>query len=327
MKRTLPSPASVYAGIALSLFGQPARALQTSASLRIDNDFFNLWESLASRPDEEYTQGAQLAIRWSGTGIILPHLFHGLERCPNGQAGADRCGRMSLALGQDMYTPSIDSPHLIPGQRPYAGWLYLESTERAESVDGMDVVRYTVGITGPPSLAEATQDTWHRWFNYRAPLGWDEQLPTEADFAVGYESARMLGRVGGSDHPRVLLASVWALNAGTLLTDLELSLRATVGGHPPLPWSATVRHSTPGLGVYLLGAVRGDVVARNLFLDGTTFRDSHKVTKRSQVGQLEGGVGLSVWRARFEWTVIHRGTEYITQPRAHTYARLTFGWE
>jgi hypothetical protein len=313
-------------GIALPGFPPAAHGLQTSASLRVDNDFFNFWDPLAKRPDEEYTQGTNLALRWSGTGVVLPRLLRGLAPCANAPPTEGLCGRLSVSLGQDMYTPSIDSPQLLPGQRPYAGWLYLEGTERAEGARRLDVVRVTIGVTGPPSLAESTQDLWHRWFNFRQPLGWAEQLPFEVDLTLGYEGARTMVRLPSADSPHLILAPVWGLNAGTLLTDLELGLRATVGWHPPVPWVTTLRRPRSVLGLYLLAGVRGDVVARNLFLDGTTFRASPRVARNVLVGQVEGGIGLSVGRVRLEWTVIHRGREYATQPRPHTYARLALGW-
>jgi hypothetical protein len=305
---------------------RPCRALQTSARLRLDNDFFNVWQPLSRRPDEEYTQGTQVALRWSGTGLVLQRVMRGLSACRNQPLGEVVCGRLSLSLGQDMYTPAIDSPQLLPGQRPYAGWLYLEGAERAESNRRLDLVRVTIGVTGPPSLAETIQEFWHNWFGYRKPLGWDGQLPFEADVGVSYEGARALGRPGSPDS-HLIIAPTWVLNAGTVLSDLELGVRATAGLRPPVPWGTTLRHPPSGPGFYLVAALRGDVVARNLFLDGTTFRASPQVVRKWLVGQLEVGVGASIGRARLEWTAIHRGREYATQPRPHTYSRLSLGWE
>ncbi len=219
-------------GLASLFLPQSAHALQTSASLHVDNDFFDLWQPLAERPDEEYTQGVQLALRWSGTGVILPHLVHGLATCPNELSSEELCGRLSLAFGQDMYTPSIDSPQLIPGQRPYAGWLYLEATERGEGRRRLDLFRLTIGVTGPPSLAEGTQKLWHGWFGYREPLGWGGQLPFEADFGLAYQGARALVPSTGPA-PILRLAPVW-----------------------------TVKRRYParlGPGLYVLAALRGDV--------------------------------------------------------------------
>jgi hypothetical protein len=76
-----------------------------------------------------------------------------------------------------------------------------------------------------------------------------------------------------------------------------------------------------------VAAVRGDALAHNLFLDGTTFRTSPKVDSKWLVGQLEAGLGASLGRVRLEWTVFHRGPEYRTQTRPHTYSRVSIGWE
>ncbi len=63
-------------------------------------------------------------------------------------------------------------------------------------------------------------------------------------------------------------------------------------------------------------------VARNLFLDGDTFRPSASVAKEPFVGQISGLVGLAVGRVRLEWTAIHLTREYPSQPITHAYSRL-----
>lgn len=313
--------------LALAGESQPVLALQTTATLRLNNDFFNFWQAPSRRPDKEYTQGAELTLRWPSSTRLLHWMRAPAPRCEPRTPAEVLCSHVMVSLGQDMYTPSVDSPQLLPGQRPYAGWLYLALTEQAENARRMDALRFTVGVTGPPSLAEAFQRAWHDTFGYRKPLGWSGQLPFEPAVALSYSGGRLLS-APGSTHPGLAIAPTWSVTAGTLLTGMEVGVRATFGSHSPPPWTPTARRNVgSGTGVYLLAAAQGELVAHNLFLDGTLFRSSPSVDRRWLVGQVEGGIGLTLGRVRLEWAVVHRAREYRTQPAPHTYARIQLGWD
>jgi hypothetical protein len=192
----------------------------------------------------------------------------------------------------------------------------------------MDGFRATIGVTGPPSLAETLQTGWHNLFGYRKPLGWAEQMPFEPAFAVSYLGARTVTASSAASGVALTPAAVWALTAGTLRTSGMLGLRAAFGAHAPPPWESTAhRELGAGTAVYLIAGVQGEVVARDMFLDGTLFRESPSVSRRWIVGQVEGGVGLTLGRVRLEWAVIHRAREYSTQPAPHTFARILMGWD
>ena len=57
----------------------------------------------------------------------------------------------------------------------------------------------------------------------------------------------------------------------------------------------------------------GRAVARNIFLDGNTFRDSMSVHKKSFVADGQAGVALRVGRLLFSYTYVLRGEEYFGQ--------------
>lgn len=312
-------------GLALPLPDWSLQA-QTTAAFKLDNDFFDFWQAPSKRPDREYTQGAEVSVRWpAATGWPL-HLTPG-PKCTLATPLETPCAHWVLSLGQDIYTPSVDSPSLIPGQRPYAGWLYLALSKQVESARRFDVIRLETGVTGPPSLAKAVQIQWHQMFGYHKPLGWDGQLPFEPAFALSYTGARALtGPSLSSRSP--IVAPVWDVTFGTLRSAATLGLRGTIGSNAPPPWPATLRRrQSDGRGVYLVAGLQGELVARDLFLDGTLFRASPAVDRRLLVGQLDAGIGLTLGRVRLEWSLVHRTREYHTQPDPHTYARIQFSWE
>lgn len=292
-------------------------------SIRVDNDYFNFWQAVRDRPDEEYTQGAELSATWSGRPPLLASLFRGLDPCAVGTPPDQRCTRVRLAIGQDMYTPSSDSPQLLPGQRPYAGWLYASFSESSESRGELDEISATIGVTGPPSLAEAGQKLWHGWFNLRKPLGWAGQLPFEGDISASWMRARELISPASTVARSLHLAPYGRATIGTLATDLTVGGSLTLGVNPRPAWQPTIRRP-PGhqVGLYVAADAQSKLVLRNLFLDGTTFRPSSSVSRTPVVGQLSGAVGLSIGRIRAEWTVLHVSREYTTELAGHTYSQL-----
>ncbi|HZK77851.1 MAG TPA: lipid A-modifier LpxR family protein, partial [Gemmatimonadaceae bacterium] len=101
----------------------PARAQQLAQTARVsvDNDFFDFWMPIHERPDVDYSQG--MRVSWDVSGVPSQG-----RRLVCGKRSA--CG-LKFEVGQEMYTPEIDSPTPVPGERPYAGWLYGSIAIRA----------------------------------------------------------------------------------------------------------------------------------------------------------------------------------------------------
>jgi lipid A 3-O-deacylase len=80
--------------------------------------------------------------------------------------------RVGNKLGQDIFTPDdITLQEQIPGQRPYAGWLYGGVGLVSDTGDRADNLALQVGIVGPASLAQDVQTTWHKWIGSPNPEG------------------------------------------------------------------------------------------------------------------------------------------------------------
>ena len=75
--------------------------------------------------------------------------------------------------------------------------------------------------------------------------------------------------------------------------------------------------------VYAVAAAREAWVARNLFLDGSTFRDSPRVSKRPFVAQAEAGAGARIGRIGVEYRAVFRGREYRTQEQPHAWGSIS----
>ena len=85
-----------------------------------------------------------------------------------------------VRFGQSMYTPEDKTrTDLISDDRPYAGLLYLGLAwnrrvhPQAASYEMLDVRELTLGVIGPWSLAEQSQDLVHRVRGIDRFRGWD----------------------------------------------------------------------------------------------------------------------------------------------------------
>jgi hypothetical protein len=67
----------------------------------------------------------------------------------------------------------------------------------------------------------------------------------------------------------------------------------------------------------------GELVARDLFLDGSTFFDGVSVDHRIPVGMYRLGLGIRLWSVHLSYDVTARGRSYVTELGSHTYSSLT----
>lgn len=300
--------------VVLLAFAPPAQAQQLARTVRfsVDNDFFDFWIPTHGRADNDYSQG--MRVSWDDSGV--PSKGKRLV-CGNRSA----CG-LNFEVGQEMYTPDIDSPTPVPGERPYAGWLYGRAAIRTAD-EGMErSIGLTAGVTGPPSLGERVQVAFHHTFGFRQPMGWKYQLATEPAFALEAEQS---WRVAPEAVARFadFVPSV-GVTVGTLRTAAKAGGRLRFGFGLDHPWLATRSRNPVTLQVFVGGHVEG--VARDLFLDGNTFQNSVHVDGETFRSEWERGVRIGARRLTLEYAVVSQSREYRTGPAAHTYATLAVEW-
>ena len=69
---------------------------------------------------------------------------------------------------------------------------------------------------------------------------------------------------------------------------------------------------------------RGPGVARNIFLDGNTFRDSRSVDREPLVADIQAGVALTWRKYRFSYTHVRRTREFRTQKGSDNFGAVSF---
>jgi hypothetical protein len=294
-------------------------------TIHFENDTF-------SGSDEHYTNGLKFSwltadlVDWGQKGWrkTLVELLPFVNR-PGGQKA------IGYALGQSIYTPrdtTLTNPD--PADRPYAGWLYLELAFVSKTPSISDTFSIQAGLIGPHSLAEDVQRIVHEWMDVPVAQGWDYQLRDEVGVNLVYERrwrlyARALVQTLGVDlipHAGASLGNVLTYaNAGAAVRvglnlpsdfGVQLARPGSVGGSPTDDLDPRVALDR-NFSVFLFGAADGRAVARNIFLDGNTFRDSRSVPKEAFVADLSTGIGLIAGRWQFTYTQVWRTREFKAQ--------------
>ena len=295
-------------------------------TIYFENDWFG-------GTDENYSNGVKLSwlsddlTDWGQTG--WRHSFLSALPFVN-RPGTQK--NFGFSLGQNMYTPQdTDASVPDPTDRPYAGWSYVEFSFISKDTVRADIVSIQLGIVGPSSGAEAVQDMVHGWIGAEKAQGWDYQLEDEPGINLIYERryrlvARTLWDSIGFDlipHGGFSLGNVQTyanLGATTrfglnLPSDfgVDLARGGAIGASPADdldPRVAPNRHFS----LFLFVGAEGRAVARDIFLDGNTWKESASVDKEPFVADLLAGVGLIAGRWQLTGTFVHRTKEFETQP-------------
>ncbi len=303
---------------------EPEEAEEEKKKPRKDRGTFTfIWENdYFSGTDRNYSNGLKLAYFSpaftpdGAPGFIAKHVL---------RAKNDDRIHYGIAFGHSIFTPEDRlASEPLPDQHPYAGFAYGEYSvvvNRRSRV--LDTLNFQIGLVGPAAGGEEVQNTFHRIIDDDELLGWDNQLGNEVAFAFTFDRKfRKLWETDLFGFGFDVTPNVGA-TAGTLLTQANLGLTVRFGQDllddygPP-----RVRPSLAGSGFfepqrpvswYIFFGGQGRAVARNLFLDGNTFRDSLSVDRNVLVGEVQAGVVLQVSRVQFAYTFIERTEEFATQ--------------
>jgi hypothetical protein len=286
--------------------------------------------------DQHYTNGLKFSwlsadlVTWGQTGwreravAALPFINR-----------ADGQKNLGFAFGQNIYTPrDITRNNPDPSDRPYAGWSYGEVAFVSKTPVISDTLSMQLGIVGPHSLAEDSQRLVHQWGGFARPRGWDYQLRDELGVNVVFERrwrlfARALVQKIGIDlvpHTGVSLGNVqtYANAGGTVRFGLnlpsdfgvQLARPGSVGGTPADDLDPRVAPDR-NFSVFVFGAADGRAIARDIFLDGNTFRSSRSVDKKSFVADFSVGAGAIAGRWQLTYTQVWRTAEFDAERRRY----------
>jgi hypothetical protein len=294
--------------------------------LQWENDIFT-----GRGTDRHYTNGLRLSLL-RGDDQVPGWLLSVARALPWFPPGGRVRG--SWALGQNLYTPEdISTPELVPDDRPYAAWLYLGAGLVLENGRVLDIMELSLGMVGPTALGEEVQKGIHQFIGSPEPRGWDNQIPDElAVQAIWQRQWRQLhdgqDRGLGVDlmpHVGAALGNVFIHGAAGATVRLGFDLPADYGPpriQPALPGS---EFFLPGrrLSGYLFLGGEARAVLRDIFLDGSTFKDSHAVDRNWLVADIQAGAALQSHGVRLAYTWVLRSEEFRGQDGFDAFGAFT----
>jgi hypothetical protein len=239
-----------------------------------------------------------------------------------------------FSLGHQIYTPNkTHIKELITDDRPYAGWLYLGLAVSFRNEKTAHFFEVDVGTIGPSAQGQQVQNNFHDFIKEPRAEGWENSLHDEPTLELLYQKRFKLIR----SHPMDAVAYY-----GTALGNVQIGAH-TGGiirlGHnlpddfgPGRPSAGdgdsfvtpSTKSDDPGNSYYAFAGIRGNAIAKNIFLDGNTFRSSHHVKKYPFTFDTEFGFGLEVQPYGIVWRFVTRSPEFEQRSIFNSFASMNF---
>lgn len=314
----------------------------TGWSFYLDQDVltFDSWTDL--NDDRNYTMGfgyARSGARYSRGWLASGR--HTIDKLFELHDGAKPLENIhSVEFGITAFTPNVlEEKAPIPGDRPYAGLVFLSNSKLTAYNDGHATKsRLVLGALGLP-VTEAVQRYLHNevGFSRHDPLGWDNQISDGGEPTALYAVERM-GLVGKPGLQRKALELSYNVGANLgYYTDISLGADLRIGriaspyyAHTANPLSV-VNHGNcttcGGRDLFVFLSYRARVVGYNALLQGQ-FRDSEVEFSDSQIERVlhEAGAGFT-WQIKRGWQLTYalnyKSEEYKgPEERAHWFGGL-----
>ena len=248
----------------------------------------------------------------------------------------------TFSLTNQIYTPTdINETELIVDDRPYAGWTYFEAGMHKTSKNHLRSLILKVGIIGEYALSGQLQNGIHKLINNDPANGWDNQLNNELGVNLKYTHKWIFlsESYHGLESSVVPFASA---ELGNIAINAEAGAFVRLGWNVPKDFgvSSVDLGADPGIPNYneyqgrlkkhwsfsinLAGA--GSAVARDIFLDGNTFSDSHSVEKENFIYYYSYGMTLRYQRFVLDFIQVKNSKKFKLQEKGHGVGTLIFSW-
>jgi len=298
------------AGLAATLIAAlPARAEppQDSKSIftiQVENDAVSTFKGTS---DQYYTSGLRLGYT-SGTNAV-PEFLSGIGRAVWG----DGVQRVSFDLSQSIFTPrntQLSRPD--PRDRPYAGYLNATLGLLHDTDETRSLLALSLGVVGPAALGRVVQNGFHDIIGDTPNRGWSSQLKDEPAIELLAERTFRLPITRFRGLETDALPAITA-GVGTVRDYVQAGVSFRLGqglesdfGVPRIrPGMSGSDAYTPNrpFAWYVFAGADGQGIARDVFLDGSTFRGrSPSVDKRPYLGEVQLGAAAMFHGVRITYT-------------------------
>lgn len=280
------------------LLAGPAWAEESQSiwSVQGENDSIS---TLPQGSDKYYTSGLRLG--WTSA----PGKGPGFASDVAGYVWGDGVTRVSFDLGHQIYTPrNTERVNPNPRDRPVAGYLSGTFAIIQDQQASRSTLAMTVGLIGPSALGRQVQNGFHTLIHDRLNNGWGGQLPDELGVLFLAERVWRVKVAQFAGIETDVLPSLTA-GVGTIRDYAQAGVIFRIGQGlesdfgvvriRPGPTGGDAFAPVVGMPWYIFAGVNGQAVARDLFLDGSTFRQSPHVQHNWLLGEMQAGIA-AMWQ-------------------------------
>lgn len=284
--------------------------------------------------DQAYSSGVKFSYiyaqgqipKWSTPAIDYLHILDNNAKWAKVNFG--------LSLGHQIFTPNdTQTTELVASDRPYAAWLYLGFAVSLKERNVEHFLEIDLGTIGPSALGEPIQNGFHSLIGSGKTNGWRNGLKDEPTLQVFYQKR----------HKQVFSQNLdfvpyYGVGLGNVLIGGHAGGIIRLGSYLPDDFGASRPSASDGnsfisassysteskLSYYFFGGARGNYIARNIFLDGNTFHESHEVKKHLFTFETEVGFGLHFYSGTLVWRFVTKSPEFDERKEFNSFASLSF---
>ena len=251
----------------------------------------------------------------------------------------------SFSIGQKLFTPDfVNEIEIVENDRPYASWSYLNFGLHQKNRTSSQSLAFTLGMIGPKSFGEDLQRGIHQLIGDAVPLGWHHQLKNEVGANIGLRSMNRTYQLEFGNERSLELFASKELSIGNIDTsaliggNLRFGRNLKFGAHSSRILSAgqggvfdpsyfhepAFTFKTQKARFNWIAGANIAYVARNIFLDGNSSRPSHRVAKKTLVGEMEIGFRQQYKNLVFSFLYVYRTEEFHDQIGGHSFGSFSF---
>lgn len=291
-------------------------------SLSVENDV------LGGGTDQYYTSGVRLTY-FNVNTPVPPVVDEMADAIPT--FDLNETTSTFFTLGQNIYTPEdIDVRANQGDDRPWAAFLYGSVGLATLEGNHIDEIEVTLGVVGPEALGEQSQKFIHKHLtDSPIPKGWSNQLDFEPGvilsaqrrwprfYRADFDTTLGDYRFQIEPNVNVSVGNIYTYAGGGLAfsfgPDVEIIQDKPPRVRPAMPGSGYFETPEEGWGWLIFAGLDGRAVARDIFLDGNTFKDSYSVDKKHFVADASAGVAFTYDRYRLSYSLNARSKEFDGQ--------------
>jgi hypothetical protein len=244
---------------------------------------------LVSEEDSQYTGGTKIDVVYK---INNPGGLYNLLFSDDSKTDLFR----SFAVASQVYTPAdLTKSEPIYSDWSYAAWTYIEVGAHKSTDKKLNSLLLRVGMVGPDAEGKEVQSAIHKWTGSTKPEGWDNQLYNELGINITYIYKERYEYTNKKNYGISFVPSFEA-DVGNISTQASLGMfmrtgyniskdfgvsTMSVGGESGIPAYTAQKLSLKKSWSWSFNmAFTGSAVARDIFVEGNTFRKSIVVHQR-----------------------------------------------